>query len=273
LHLRARIRDENTATVEAYLSNVPMSAELSFQYTSNIYLDVELSEGIRLAHVKLTRDLGSTEAPATSITLHDVPSLVSLAVIGGGGKFDMDASNVLANLPDVKATTNKPGMDLLVNMEGRSLGNKVDLFLDARNVDDMSMTLSGNEYRISAERLEFFMATITGIHYSKGTWIDRVDVAGTDLTKVAVKVHMIFGVYPLIQVNDLEASGLQMTLVGRTEVRGTSHDLSVTIFEMPLSLRSMPRSHANGVTMQEASGENRLFIPAPMGTVLGTLMG
>ena len=273
LHLRARIRDGNLATVEAYLSNVPRTAELSFQYTQNIILDLELSEGIRLAHVKLTRDLGSAEAPATWVTLHDVPTLVNVSVVSGGSKFDMDAPDILANLPDVLATTNEPGLDLLVSMEGRSLGNKVDLFLDARNVDDMSMTLSDDEYRISAGRLDFFMASVSGVHYSKGTWIDRLDMAGTDLTRVAVKVHMVFGVFPLIQVNDLVASGLQMSLVGRTEVRGTSHGLSVTILEMPLSMGSMPRSHANGVTVQEASGENRMFIPAPMGTLMGTLMG
>ncbi|NIP33715.1 MAG: hypothetical protein GWN18_02170, partial [Thermoplasmata archaeon] len=43
LHMRSRLRDENVATVEAYLSNVPQRTDLSLQYSQNILLDVELS--------------------------------------------------------------------------------------------------------------------------------------------------------------------------------------------------------------------------------------
>ncbi len=272
LHLRSRIRDENLATVEAYLSNVPQTAELSFQYAQDIMLDVELSESIRLAHVKASRDLGSSEAPSTWVTLHNVPPIVSLSVTGGGS-FDMDSTEVLGNLPNVQVTTNQPGLDVQVNLEGRSVGSKANLFLDARNMEELAMTLSGDEYRISAARLEFVHMSLTGLHYSKGTWIDRMEVAGTQLTRASVKVHMVFGVYPLIEINDLVSTGLQMSLVGRTEVRGSSHDLSVTIFEVPMSMRSMPRSHHNGVTLQETDGERRIFVPAPMGTVIGTLLG
>ncbi len=272
LHMRSRLRDENVATVEAYLSNVPQRTDLSLQYSQNILLDVELSEAIRLAHVKVSRELRGEEAPATSITLHDVPPLISLSVTGGGD-FDMDASNILANLPDLQVTTNKPGMDMILDIQGRSLGNKVDLFMDARNIEEVSMTLQDKEYRISAGRLEYFQVTASNIQYSKGTWIERMDLVGTHLTRAAVRVHMVFGVYPIIEMNGLVTTGLQMTMVGRTEIRGSSHDLSLTIFEVPLSLRSIPRSHSNGVTMQESEGERRILVPAPMGTVLGTLMG
>jgi hypothetical protein len=81
---------------------------------------------------------------------------------------------------------------------------------------------------------------------------------------------MVFGVYPLIQLNDLVASGLQLSLVGRTVARGSTRDISMTIFEVPLSMRSAPRSHMNGVAVQESNGESRLFIPAPISTILGT---
>ncbi|MCK5251676.1 MAG: hypothetical protein KAQ96_01950, partial [Thermoplasmata archaeon] len=272
LHMRSRIRNENVATVEVLLSNVPQRASLSFQYSRHLLLDVELSEGIRLAHVKISRDLGSAEAPATSVTLHDVPSLVNLSV-KSSRKFDMDAPNMLANMPDLLVSTNEPGMDILIKMDGRSLGNKANMFIDARNVEELSTTLSGKEYRISAGRLEFIHMSISKIHYSKGTWIDRLEIAATHLTRASLKLHMVFGIYPLIQASDLVASGLQISLVGRTEVRGSTHDLSVTFFEVPLSMRSMPRSHHNGVTLQELEGENRIFIPAPVGTLLGTLMG
>ncbi|UCC93743.1 MAG: hypothetical protein JSW25_03505, partial [Thermoplasmata archaeon] len=272
LHMRSRMRDESVATVEVVLSNVPQTAELSFQYSRDIQLDVELSEGIRLAYVKVSRDLGSTEAPATSVILHDLPPLLSLSVRSGAG-FDMDSSDALANLPDVQVTSNKPGLDLLVRIEGRSLGNKADVFIDARNLEEMSMTHSGNEYRISASRMEFLQMSVSGMQYSEGTWIDRLDIVASHLTRASIRVHMVFGVYPLIQLNDLVSEGLQMSLVGRTKVRGTTRDISVSIFEVPLSMRSAPRSHVNGVTLQESSGENRIFIPAPMGTILGTLRG
>jgi hypothetical protein len=269
LHLRSRIRNENLATVEVLLSNVPRSADLSFHYSRDIQLDLDLSEGVDLVYLKVSRDMDSIEAPATSVVLHDVPSLLSLSVANGAG-YDMDADSALANLPDVQVTTNAPGLDLLIRLEGRSLGNKADLFIDARNLEELSMTKSGMEYRISAGSMEFIQFSISKLHYSKGTWIDRLDIVATHLTRATLKIHMVFGVYPLIVLDDLVATGLQISLVGRVTIRGGTRDLSLTVFEVPMSLRSAPRSHMNGVSIQESKGEDRIFLPAPMGTLMAT---
>ena len=84
---------------------------------------------------------------------------------------------------------------------------------------------------------------------------------------------MVFGVFPLISVNELSATGLQLGITGRMEMRGKMKDLSIVIFEVPLSLSSMPASHSNGVAMTAMEGRHVMFVPAPMGTVMGTLLG
>jgi hypothetical protein len=85
--------------------------------------------------------------------------------------------------------------------------------------------------------------------------------------------HMVFGVYPLIDVDDLVASGFQVALAGKTKARGTVRDISLTVLEVPLSTGSLPRSHSDGVALQDARGEHRLMVPAPMSTLMGTLLG
>ena len=60
-----------------------------------------------------------------------------------------DPLGVLQKL--VGAIWKQTGLDVLVDIKGRSLGNQVDVFLDARDLKDISMARSGDEYRISGD--------------------------------------------------------------------------------------------------------------------------
>lgn len=272
LHARTRIRGDNVATVEAFMSNVPAETKLDLVYTNEISLKTELSQSLTSVFVKMSRNVADERAPATTLILHDVPTLVDLMVESGGG-FDMDDPSPMASLPNLKVTTNEPGLDLLIDIEGRSLGNKVDVHMDAREIKDVSMALSGKEYRVSAGRLDFVNFGVRGMPFSETVRFDRIDVVATHLSSVTLIMHMVFGVYPLFDIKDLVASGLQLSLSGHVVIRDEPHDLSVSIFEVPLSIRSMPHSHDNGVALREAKGGHRLFVPAPISTLMGTLLG
>lgn len=272
LHMRTRIRGENVATAEVLLASAPRRASMGFEYASDIGLDLDMSDGLPLLFLKMSRNLAHAGAPAVSVTLHDVPSLLNLSV-SSGSDFDMDATTPLANLPVVRVSTNAPGLDALVRMEGRAMGNKADLFLDLRDVEELAFTLTGDEYRMSAAKLEFLHLSVGKLAYSGGTWFQRIDVVATDLVSLTVRVHMVFGVYPLMDMDDLVATGLQLGLVGRTRMGGGDRDLDISIFEVPMSVGTMPRSHSDGLLVQDAEGHRRLFVPAPITTLMGTLMG
>jgi hypothetical protein len=183
LHMRTRIRDENVATVEVVLSNVPKEASLSYSYSQDLALGIQLSDELRLAFLKMTRDTGSMEAPTTAVTFHEMPPLVNLTIKNEGifdmdssnplssneGIFDMDSSNPLSSFPSIKVVTNRPGLDILVDIDGRSLGNKADLFMDARNVEELSLGSQDDELRFSAGNLEFLHIGISGLVYGDGT--------------------------------------------------------------------------------------------------------
>ncbi|MCK4300195.1 MAG: hypothetical protein KAX80_11715, partial [Planctomycetes bacterium] len=238
----------------------------------DILLQTTLSQTLTFAFVKMTRNLSDHEAPSTSITLHNVPTLVNLEVKSGGG-FDMDRASPVANLPSITAGSNDANLDVLVAIEGRSLGNKADIFMDARNVQDLSMAKRGDEYRISAKKLEFVYMGYSNIRYSETTWLDRIDLVATDLKLATITVKMIFGVYPLIEVDDLTASGLQLGITGRIHLRGKVRPISITVFDIPLSLSTIPTSHSDGVAVSSMEDDHRLFVPGPMTTLMGTLLG
>jgi hypothetical protein len=239
---------------------------------TDIILQTTLSQTLAFAFVKMSRDLSGHDAPATSITLHNVPTLVSLEVKSGGG-YDMDRESPVANLPSMTVGANDASLDVLVDIEGRSLGNKADLFMDARNIKDLSMARHGDEYRISAANMEFVNLRISNIRFSETTSIDRIDILATDLTKATVTVKMVFGVYPLIDVDDLTASGLQLGITGEIFLRGQPRLISIMIFDIPLSLSTTPASHSDGVAVSDMKNDHRLFIPGPMTTLMVTLMG
>jgi hypothetical protein len=272
LHLHARVQGDRIATVEVLLSNVPQTADLTFVYETDILLQTTLSQTLTFVYVKMSRNLDDHGAPATSITLHNVPTLVNLEVKSAGG-FDMDRVSPVANLPSITAGANDANLDVLVAIEGRSLGNKADIFMDARNIKDLSMAQHGDEYRISADKMEFVNLGVSNIRFSETTWLDRIDIVATDLEMATVKVKMVFGVYPLIDVDDLTASGLQLGITGRIHMRGKVRPISIIVFDVPLSLSTMPTSHSDGVAVTTMEGDHRLFIPGPMTTLMGTLLG
>ena len=272
LHLHARVRGDNIATIEVLLSNVPQEADLNFVYQTDILLQTTISQTLAFAYVKMSRDLSDHEAPSTSITLHDVPTLVSLEVKSGGG-FDMDRASPVANLPTLTVGANDASLDVLIDIEGKSLGNKADLFMDARNIKDLSMTQHGDAYRITAENLEFVNLGFSNIRYSETTWLDRIDLLATDLKTATVTVKMVFGVYPLIDVDDLTASGLQLGITGRIDMRNKVRPISIIVFDVPLTLSTKPSSHSDGAAVAGMKNDHRLFIPGPMTTLMGTLLG
>ncbi|NOQ54268.1 MAG: hypothetical protein GQ558_06655, partial [Thermoplasmata archaeon] len=147
------------------------------------------------------------------------------------------------------------------------------LFMDARNIKDLSMAPHGDEYRISAGGLEFVNLAFSNIRFSETTWLDRIDLVATDLRMATVTVKMVFGVFPLIDVDDLTASGLQLGITGRILMRGKVTPISIMVFDVPLSLSTMPTSHSDGVALSRMENDHRLFIPGPVTTLMGTLLG
>jgi hypothetical protein len=269
LHARMRTRDGQISTVELLLSSVPTSADVSFDYAGDITLTSSLSTGVDFVFIKLSRDLTNGLEPTSTIILHDVPTLVSLFT-GSSGPFDMDSDSAVANLPKLTVSASEPGLDLFVDLDGRAMGNKADLNLDARNVQDLFMTRKGDEYRITSVELEFIHLSINNLVYSDSTLLKRIDLAAEELSTVTLSIHMVFGVYPLIDVDDLDAAGLQVTIDGTMKMGGDPRDIEITLLEVPLGASGLPRSHSNGIAVREAEGAHRLFIPAPITTLLGT---
>jgi hypothetical protein len=266
-----RTRDEVVSTVELLMSEVPAEASLEFSYQSDILLSTDLSKGVDYVFIKLSRDLRDGIAPATTLTLHDLPTLLTLEA-GPGTGYDMDAVTPVANLPRASVNTNEPGLDLLVDMDGRAMGNKADLYLDVRDVMGLSLNLEDDEYRISAQRLGFIHVSVRNLIYTDTTWFDRIDLAAESIRHADIKVHMVFGVYPLIDVDNLRAGGIQLTLDGTLGLGDSSHKAHISLFEVPITLSGLPRSHSNGVATREADDAHMIFIPAPMTTLMGTLL-
>ena len=271
LHLRVRTLEDQYATIELLLSSVPATAEIAFEYSSDISLRSILPRSVEYLFLKISRDLQDGMAPASTVTFHDVPRQMEFFT-GSAGTYDMDSPSPVHNLPRVTVDTNEPGLDVLVNLVGRSMGNKADLLLDARDVHGLFMTHAGEEYRITAEKLAFLHMSVRNLVFSDTIWINRIDLAGEDLRRVTVKVPMVFGVYPLFDISDLVASGLQVSLDIDISFGSSTHNAHINMFELPMSLSGLPRSHSNGIALREADEAHRLFVPAPMSTVLGTLL-
>ncbi|MCK4969599.1 MAG: hypothetical protein KAS77_03700, partial [Thermoplasmata archaeon] len=62
-------------------------------------------------------------------------------------------------------------------------------------------------------------------------------------------------------------------ITGRIDMRGRVRPISIMVFDVPLSLSTMPTSHSDGVAVSAMEDDHRLFIPGPMTTLMGTLMG
>ncbi len=273
VHARMRSREPQLSTVEVLLPRLPGSFELDFAYEGGVALSAELSAPLEFAFVKLSRDLRGEFAHSATVTIHDIPRAMSLSV-QPPGTFDMDAASPVANLPLVAMDASSDGLDVLADVGGHAIGSKADVHLDARDARGVTMTPSGDEWRVVAGSLSFAHLRIDSLPYSEDLVIDRVDLAVKDLRSLTVRVHMVFGVYPLIDLDDLRAGALQLAFEGSLSLGGGSaHEASVMVLELPLDLADAPRSHTNGIALGAVDGAHRLLVPAPVGTLLGTVMG
>ncbi len=271
LHVRLRTRQGNVATVEALLSRVPSDTRLSWEYMDYIRISTVMSEGLDFLFVKLSRDLAAGLTPASTITLHEVPPS-SFISVEPPAEFDMDADSPVTNLPKVTIDASGPGMDVLADLKGRAMGSKADIYLDLRDVQGVSLITSDEEYRLSAKKASFLHLRVLNMPYSDQAIIDRIDLAVADLRRATLKVHMVFGVYPLVTLSDLKAGGLQVTMEGSLRLGKTAHDLDLVILEVPTGLSGTPKTHSNGVSLRSSDGDSRMLVPAPMSTLLGTLL-
>ena len=273
VHARMRSREPQVSTVEALLPRLTGSFALDFVYEGGVSLSAQLSSPLEFAFVKLSRDLRGAFDQSASVTLHDIPMAMTLSV-QPPGTFDMDAASPVANLPLVAMDASSEGLDVLADIGGRAIGSKSDVHLDARDARGVTMTPSGDEWRVAASSLSFAHLRIDSLPYSEDLVVDRVDLAAWDLRSLTVRVHMVFGVYPLIDLADVRVDGLQLAFEGSISLGGGSaHDASVMLLELPLDLADAPRSHTNGVALGAVDGAHRLLVPAPVGTLLGTVMG
>ncbi len=273
LHARMRTREPQTTTVELLMPRVPARADVSFSYTSGVDLTAELSEPIDWAFIKLSRDLHDSLAHAATVTIHDVPRAMTLTV-EPPAEFDMDSASPVANLPRVVASGSEGGLDLLADLKGRAMGSKPDIHIDARDVEELSMIPMGDEWRMSATRLAFAHLRIDSLPYSEDAVVKRLDLVVEDLRSLTVKAHMVFGVFPLVDLDDVRAAGVQLSFDASLGLLGGGmHRGTVVLLELPMDLAAVPRSHTNGVVIQAADGDHRLIVPAPMGTLVGTVMG
>lgn len=273
VHARMRSREPQLSTVEVLLPRLPGSIELDFAYEGGVDLSAQLSAPLELVLVRLSRDLDGALAHSASIILHDVPRAMTLSV-QPPGTFDMDADTPVANLPRVALDASSDGLDVLADIGGRAIGSKVDVHLDARDARGLTMTPSGDEWRVAAASLSFAHLRIDRLPYSEDLVLDRVDLAAKDLRSLTLRAHMVFGVYPIIDMDDVRARGLQLAFEGSLSLGGgRSHEARVMLLELPLDLADAPRSHTNGIALGSVDGAHRLLVPAPVGTLLGTVMG
>jgi hypothetical protein len=272
-HVRMRTRQPQVTTVELLMPRVPSLTKVAFDYSGGVSLATELSARLPLLFIKLSRDLEGGLEPAAAVTLHEVPR-TTIVKVEPASSFDLDASTPVSNLPRVLIDASEGGLDVLAALSGRALGNKVDMELDARDLKGVSMTPSRGEWRVVAEQLAFVHLRLGPVPFSSGVTLDRLDLAAESLRSVTLKVHMVFGVYPMFDLGDLRGDALQLGLDGTIRLGGgATHAARIVLLELPLDWHGYPRSHTNGLALQSSDGDHRLIVPAPLGTLLGTVMG
>ena len=272
-HVRMRTRQPQVSTVELLMPLAPSLTKVAFDYSGGVSLTTDLSERLPLLFIKLSRDLDSGLEPAATVTLHEVPRATSV-LVEPAATFDMDSPSPVSNMPRVVIDASEGGLDVLASLAGRALGNKVDVELDVRDLKGLEMTPSRSEWRVAAEQLAFVHMRLDRVPYSGGVALDRVDLAAEGLRSVTLKVSMVFGVYPLFDLAGLSGDALQLSLEGTIRLGGgATHAARILLLEVPLDLGGLPRSHTNGLSLQSSEDDHRLIVPAPMGTLLGTVMG
>jgi len=238
MYVRFRKYGEITSIREAYLPNLPGILEATFSMEEDIIAEYNASVPIEYLYFKLSKSLGDQWSNVLGI-FHDLPEYFS-AKLEQNHNFSINEPLPIQNLPNFELSTGgSDTLDMFLSVDGSGFGQRGKYLVYLRDVGDNTWgkLISSDEYEFHSDGVGYMDLTVYNLRLLDLFRLDSLSVRGQDLRSFVVSVYMLYGVYPVFQINDVDGTALQVELHNTVFLLGREIAISMTI--MDIAFRKM----------------------------------
>jgi hypothetical protein len=258
-----------------YVSSVPKKLKMDVDVSDHIALNWEASGPIGNVYVLLQKSIDSKWYDVT-LTLNKVPQSIHVSVgASTDDPPDMDGS-LLQALPEVLVSAPTTSMSMYMYAQGPALGMPQTIELRMSGISgETSMVYDESDgiYKMRTEGMSFLYMHITNIPLTDKVKVSQLELYADEVYSIDLKVDMVLGTYPIIDISNLDVSSLQLRAKAKMTIMGQERNANLVLVDVSFD-GIIPRSGQftkNGLSV--TGGDHHIIIPAPIASLMATLLG
>ena len=171
--------------------------------------------------------------PAT-IFLNDVPGTIDLTS-ASSKSFDITKSTSLQGTSEFEFSASASGMDLFMDVTGRSVNERGDTLMMADDLTDRLSIYQTETYglgiRSGGAGLGRLYIKMSDIPVREGVHLDQMEALGENLKSATIEIHEIAGLYPIVVIDDVQGGRIIINARASVEVGGRSLDARAVLID------------------------------------------
>ncbi len=260
LYARMRQTVPEISISEVFLSSVPESLDASFNLSGNISIYYHAEDEIEHMFLKNSRKRDGKFHDIYAI-LHELPDEILLSMTPAID-YDMDAS-LLQNMPSLDVYSTGNALDAYIFADGKGMGQVGTVELQAVNIGSyINAKYSNDEYRVDSGGVDYMWIHAMDLPITEGHKTKSIEMVGKDFSSFKVKVDMLFGNVPIINIDGTKGGEVQVVVDHESD--GDKAVIALIDFKTKNGLPSPPTILINGGSVDLEKGTSHTVIPAPI---------
>ncbi len=257
-----------------YLPTVPATLDIGAKLNNSLRLSYKANIAIKYIMLKLARLVRGAWYDLYAI-VNDLSTSVDIYLMPDKN-YDVDSSSPIQGLPSITIRTNSREVDLYIYYDGHFNGQRGVYEIHLKNIpDDTRVFVDNGTYKLRADHLGFMLLKVRDMPINKAYHIKGVEIFAEDISSFDLKMDMVFGVYPVLEISNCYGGTMQLSLDHELDINGWRPAEAVLV-DMTFSkvsgsyVPSATTMYTNGWQANLGEDSYHLIIPAPIATLIAT---
>ena len=268
----ARKAPENTRVL-MFASSLPPDLSVNAYLAEKLELKYSASDTVRYLYVKNSR-LVAEQWRSSTVLLHDIPKTVDVSLVPPSG-FDPSAGPSQM-LPALSVSADQDTLDMFVDLDGRSSGQRSSYQVEIKDAGEfITARHDGDLYSVRSSGTDQLYLRVRDMPYRKDLTITALGLYVENLRSLDLKISMVFGAYPLIQLSSLKVDSIHLSVSSKMTIAGQTRDARLVLADSR-SGGGLPEGVAlftNGFAAGASNNDEHLIVPMPIATLIWSLLG
>ncbi|MGQ9583458.1 MAG: hypothetical protein ACUVV6_08120 [Thermoplasmatota archaeon] len=253
-------------------SSLPSEATLKGRMGDSVRLDYSASAEVEYLLLKSSR-LVRERWRSSTVLLHQLPLSLNASLEPPAGFEARDPPTQV--LPELVLVSDRPTLDLFVDLDGRAAGQRTSYQVEVRNAGrSLTARHSGGCYRVRGTGVEELYIIARDLPYRQSLRIETMGLYVEGLSSLDLSSSLVLGSYPTFSLLDLSAESIHLSISTLINIGGAVREGRLVLLDSrsrgwaPLGVQL----YESGVAAGPSRGEDHMLIPLPLASLFGSLL-